>query len=223
MNTTNISTTFGRGIATSSALFKKTLLLLGSSLLFSAVTAYYAYISNARPVGIIVFLIGAFGLPMLTQRLRHSRWGLLAVFVLTGFFGYVLGPIINMYMHSVANGAQLVSTALGATAFIFFSLSAFALVSKKNFSYMGGSLFILSMVAFMGGIGAMIFHLPMLQLVVSGVFALVSSGYILFTLSNIVHGQEDSAISATVILFLSLFNLFLSLLNILSFLSGGRR
>jgi modulator of FtsH protease len=220
----NIQTAgFSRSIAVGNSVFKNTLLLLGSSFLCSAAAGYYAYITNARPFGILLFLIVAIGLPMLAQALRHSAWGVVALFAFTSFLGYYVGGIINIYLVNFPGGAQIVSTAMGATAFIFFTLAAYSLISKKDFSYLGGTIFVVSLVAFMAGLGAIFFKIPLLQVAVSGAFALISSGYIIFTLSNIIHGREDSAISATIMLFMSLFNLFISLLNILSFFSGGGR
>jgi modulator of FtsH protease len=177
---------------------------------------------NAAPPNLVILLVGMFGLSMLTTALRNSPWGLLAIFAFTGFMGYTLGPILNMYLTTFTNGAELVVTSLGATGVIFLGLSAYVLATQKDFSYMGGMLFVASMVAFMAGIGAVIFHMPVLQLFVSGAFALISSGMILFQTSQIISGGERNYIMATVSLYVSLFNLFVSLLQILSVFSGRR-
>ena len=136
--------------------------------------------------------------------------------------GYMLGPIINMYLHAYTNGAQLVGTAMGTTAVIFFALSGYALVSKKDYNYLGGFIFVMSLVAFLGGLGAIIFNIPALQLLISGVFALVSSAYILFTMSQLIHGGETNYIAATITLYVAIFNLFVSLLRIFAAFSGNR-
>ncbi len=123
-------------IATNKVL-RNTYLLLGMTFLFSAFTAYWSYAINARPVGILMFLLGTYGLMFLTQALRNSVWGIVSVFAFTGFLGYTTGPILNYYIASFSNGQQLIATALGGTGIIFFALSGYALVSKKDFSFLG--------------------------------------------------------------------------------------
>ncbi len=202
---------------------RNTYLLLSMTLLFSAATASYAMFTQAQPVGFLVFLISMFGLSLLTQALRDSAWGIAAIFAFTGFMGYVLGPILNLYLYAFTNGAALIGSALGMTGAIFVGLSLYALTTRKDFSYMGGFLFAGFLVAFLAGIGAILFHMPILNLVVSGVFALLSSAAILYRTSLIIHGGERNYIMATIAIYVSLFNLFLSLLRILSFFAGDRR
>ena len=204
------------------SVLRNTYLLLSLTLLFSAGMAWYAMSINAAPVGIILFLVGIFGLNWLTSALRNSPWGILAAFAYTGFLGYVLGPILSFYIHGFSNGPQLVMTALGATGTIFLGLSAYAVVSRKNYSFMGGFLFVAILSAFLLGLGAVFFQMPMLQLAVSGLFCLISSAYILYTTSAIIHGGERNYVMATIMLYAQLFNLFLSLLQILSFFAGNR-
>ncbi|PHQ80260.1 MAG: BAX inhibitor protein [Coxiella sp. (in: Bacteria)] len=201
---------------------RNTYFLLSLTLLFSAGCAWYAMASNAAPLGIFILLIGMFGLYFLTIATRNSSWGLLSIMAYTGFMGYSIGPMLNFYIKTFSNGPQLIITALGATAVIFVGLSAYTLVSRKNFSYLGGAIAIGALLAFLVGIGAMLFHLPGLQLVVSGAFALISAGYILFTTSAIINGGERNYIMATIMLYVAIFNLFVSLLNILGALSGNR-
>jgi modulator of FtsH protease len=207
-------------LATNSVI-RNTYLLLALTLVFSGFTAYYSMLSNARP-NMILFLVGMFGLSFLTQSLRNSHWGLLAIFAFTGFLGYMLGPILHLYMHTYINGGQLVMTALTGTGIIFFVLSAYALITRKDFSYMGGFIAVAFTVAFIGALAGMFFQMPLLQLVISGAFVLLSSAYILFTTSRIINGGETNYIMATMSLFVALFNIFVSLLNILGAF-GGRR
>jgi len=141
------------------------------------------------------------------------------VFALTGFMGYTLGPILNSYL-SLPNGGQLVMTAMGATGVIFLGLSAYALTSRKDFSFMGGFLMVGILVAFLAGLGAIFFELPGLSLAVSAMFVLLMSGLILYETSNIIHGGETNYIMATVTLFVAIFNLFTSLLHLLGFMSS---
>lgn len=201
---------------------RNTYFLLSLTLLFSAACAGWSMMSNAQPVGIGGFFLGWFGLYFLTLYLRNSAWGLLAVFAFTGFVGYTLGPILHMYMHSFTNGGQIISTALGATGFIFLSLSAYVLTTRKDFSFLGGFITIAILTAFLMGIGAMVFQLPAMSLFVSGAFVILCSAYILYTTSAIIHGGETNYIIATVSLFVALFNIFISLLQILGIFGGNR-
>jgi modulator of FtsH protease len=199
---------------------RNTYMLLGVTFLFSAFCAYMSFAFNARPINPLLFILGAYGLMFLTHSLRNSALGLIAVFAFTGFMGYTIGPIINLYVSHFTNGAQLVGTALGGTGLIFFGLSAYALTTRKDFSYLSGFLFIAVMIAFLAMIGNLFFQIPALSLGISSAFVLISSGVILLQTSQIIHGGETNYISATVTLFVSIYNLFLSLLNLLSAFSG---
>ncbi len=199
---------------------RNTYMLLGLTFLFSAFCAYMSFSFNARPINPILFIIGAYGLMFLTHSLRNSALGLIAVFAFTGFMGYTLGPIVNMYVSHFSNGAQLVGTALGGTGLIFFGLSGYALTTRKDFSYLGGFVFIAVMLVFLAMIGNLFFQIPALALGISAAFVLISSAVILMQTSQIINGGETNYISATVTLFVSIYNLFLSLLNLLSAFSG---
>jgi len=203
-------------------LIKNTYILLSATLLFSALTAGIAMAVNMPYMGPLVTLGGYFGLLFLTTHLRNSAWGLLSIFALTGFMGLTLGPLLNAYIHTFSNGTQLVMTALGGTGVIFLGLSGYALVTRKDFSFLGGFLFVGILVAFLAGIGAMIFGLPSLSLAVSSIFILLMSGMILYQTSAMIHGGETNYIMATITLYVALYNLFLSLLNILAAFSGRR-
>ncbi|RMH16374.1 MAG: Bax inhibitor-1/YccA family protein [Gammaproteobacteria bacterium] len=200
---------------------RNTYMLLSMTLLFSAVTAGLSMYFNLPYPGMIITLVGYFGLLFLTQALRNSVWGILSVFALTGFMGLTLGPILNSVAH-LPNGGQLVMTALGGTGMIFLGLSAYTLTTKKDFSFLAGFLVVGVLVAFLGGIGAAIFHIPALSLAVSAIFVLLMSGMIMFETSNIIHGGETNYIMATVSLYVSLYNLFLSLLQLLMAFAGDR-
>ncbi len=202
---------------------KNTYLLLSLTLLFSAATAGFAMSINAKPVNFFILLVVILGGPYLVMALRNSAWGLLALFAFTGILGYTLGPILNFYIHNFANGSQIVMSALGATGVIFLGLSGYALVSKKDFSYLGGFIAVGILAAFVVGIGAIVFNLPILQLIISGAFAVLSSAYILFTTSRIINGGERNYIVAAISLYIAIFNLFTSLLRILGFFAGTSR
>ncbi|MES2998813.1 MAG: Bax inhibitor-1/YccA family protein [Pseudomonadota bacterium] len=208
-------------LATNTVL-RNTYILLGLTLLFSALTAGFAMLTNALPLNIFITLIGYFALLFLTKSLSNSGWGILSIFALTGFMGYTLGPILNYYIHGFSNGQELVMMSLGATGLIFFALSAYALTTQKDFSFMSGFLMVGILVAFLASIATLFFHIPALMLTVSAAFVLISSGVILLQTSQIIHGGETNYIMATVTLYVSLYNLFLSLLNLMSAFGGNR-
>jgi len=193
---------------------RNTYSLLSMTLLFSAVTAGISMALNLPHPGLILTLVGYFGLLFATAKFRNSGLGLVFVFALTGFMGYTLGPILNAYM-SLANGSQIVMTAMAGTGIIFLGLSGYALTSRKDFSYMGSFLMIGILVGFLAGLGAVFFEMPGLSLAVSAMFVLLMSGLILWETSNIINGGETNYIMATVTLYVAIFNLFTSLLHLL--------
>ncbi len=193
---------------------RNTYILLSMTLLFSAFIAGMSVVNQWPHPGLILTLVGYFGLLFLTQMFRNSPLGLVCVFALTGFMGLTLGPIISAFL-SVPGGDQIIMTAFGGTGLIFLGLSAYALTTKKNFAFLGGMLFAGILTAFVLSIVAIIFALPMLQIAVSAIFIILMSGLILYQTSEIVHGGETNYIMATVTLFVSIYNLFISLLMIL--------
>jgi modulator of FtsH protease len=208
------------GILSTNKVLKNTYLLLSMTLLFSAGTAAAAMALNLPHPGLIITLVGYFGLLFLTTKFSNSALGLVFVFALTGFMGMTLGPVLNMYVHAFSNGHQLVLTALGGTGVIFLGLSAYALTTRKDFSFMAGFLMVGVLVAFFGGIAGMLFAVPALTLAVSAMFVLLMSGMILFQTSEIIHGGETNYILATLSLYVSIFNLFTSLLQLLGVFGG---
>jgi modulator of FtsH protease len=205
----------------SHSVLRSTYFLLSLTLLFSALTAAFSVAVHAKP-GFFITLAGMFGLSYLTQKLRYSPWGLVAIFAFTGFMGYTLGPILSMVLSHFANGGQIIMTSLGTTGLIFLSLSAYVLTTRKNFSYLGGFLFIATMVVFLGALAGIFIKAPVFSLIISGAFALISSAYILFTTSEIINGGETNYIMATASLYVSIFNLFVSLIQILGAFTGNR-
>ena len=199
---------------------RNTYTLLSMTLLFSAMTAGISAALNLPHPGLLLTLAGYFGLLFLTTKFRDSSKGLLCVFALTGFMGYTLGPIINAYL-SMNNGAQLVMTAMAGTGIIFLGLSGYVLTSRKDFSFMGGFLLVGIIVAFLAALGAALFNIPAMSLAASAMFVLLMSGLILFQTSAIIHGGETNYIMATVTLFVSIFNLFTSLLHLLGFMNSS--
>ncbi len=201
-------------------LIRNTYTLLAMTLAFSAVTAGVAMVLNMPPLHWLVTLGGYFALLFLTYKCANSAMGLVSVFALTGFMGLTLGPIISFYLQAFSNGSQLVMMAFGGTAAIFLGLSGYALTTKRDFSFLGGFLMVGILVAFLAGIGAMVFSIPGLSLAVSAMFILLMSGLILFQTSQLVHEPNTNYILATVGLYVSIFNLFLSLLQIFGIFGG---
>ncbi len=207
-----------QGLATNK-LIRNTYTLLAFTLLFSAFTAGVSMTLNLPHPGILLTLAGYFGLLFLTHKLRNSAWGLASVFALTGFMGLTLGPILSAYL-ALPNGGQTIMLALGGTGAIFLGLSAYVLTTRQDFSFIGGFVMVGVLVAFLAGIGALIFALPGLALAVSAMFVLLMSAFILWETSNLVHGGETNYILATVSLYVSIYNLFTSLLHLLGAFSG---
>lgn len=201
-------------IATNTVL-RNTYLLLSLTLIFSSITAGIAMVTNASFMNPFLTMAGYFGLLMLTFAMRNSPWGILAVFALTGFMGYTLGPILNFYLTNINNGNELIMTALGGTGLIFFALSGYVLVTRKDMSFLGGFIFAGCIVGLIMVVVSLFLQLTVFQLAVSGLFILLSSCIILFRTSQIIHGGETNYIMATIDLYVSLYNIFISLLQIL--------
>ncbi|HRP35794.1 MAG TPA: Bax inhibitor-1/YccA family protein [Gammaproteobacteria bacterium] len=193
---------------------KNTYLLLAATLLFSAATAGIAMFAGMPPLNPFIVLAGYFALLFATVKTRNSALGLVFVFALTGFMGLTLGPIISLYLTMLPNGNEVVMTALGTTGATFVGLSAYAVKSKRDFSFLGGFLFVGILGAFLLGIFAYLFSMPMLSLAVSGMFVIAMAGLILWQTSEIVRGGETNYIMATVTLYVSIYNLFTSLLHL---------
>ena len=205
-------------VLSTNKVIRNTYTLLSMTLLFSALTAGIAVMTNMPFINPIITLVGYFGLLFLTTRFRNSGLGLLFVFALTGFMGLTLGPIISAYL-SLQNGGQIVMTAMGGTGVIFLGLSGYALTTRKDFSFIGGFLMIGILVAFLAGLASLFLTLPGLSLAVSAMFILLMSGMILYQTSQIIHGGETNYIMATVSLYIAIYNLFISLLQLLGVFS----
>ncbi len=200
---------------------RNTYFLLSLTLIFSGVMAAVAMSTNAPSMGWFA-LIGSIGLLFLTMALRNSAWGIVSVFAFTGFWGYTMGPFLNHYIAQYANGMQLIMTAMGGTGAIFLALSSYVLVTKKDFSFLGGFLFTGLIAIVIASVVGFFVSMPMLQLIVSAVSMIIFSGYILYDTSAIINGGERNYIMATVRLFMDILILFQNLLMILGALSGNK-
>ncbi|OIN12916.1 Bax inhibitor-1/YccA family protein [Oceanisphaera psychrotolerans] len=208
-----LSRTQSGALATNKVL-RNTYMLLGLTLVVASLSAgVSAMLALPRP-GLIITLVGFYGLMYLTERNRNSGLGLLFIFAFTAFTGYTIGPIINYYL-STSSGTETVMLALGGTALTFLSLSAYVLTTRKDMSFLGGMMMAGFVVLLVGIVANIFLALPALSLALSALFILFSSGAILMQTSAIIHGGEQNYISATVTLYVSIFNIFLSLLQLL--------
>lgn len=199
---------------------RNTYLLLSATLLWSSLCAIVSMQMALPYPGILLTLVGYYGLLFAIMRLRNSAWSVALVFALTGFMGYTLGPILNLYLRAIPNGGTVIMTAVGITGLTFLALSAFAVVTRRNFRFMTSFLFVGVITGVLLSLGAVLFHLPGLSLAVSGLFVLLSSGLILWQTGEIVNGGETNYVLATVGLYVQIFNLFTSLLNLLGYSSN---
>ena len=195
-----------------SKVLRNTYTLLVMTIAFSAGTAVLAMALNVPYLGLWM-LLPYFGLLYAVEKTKNSAMGIVFVFALTGWLGFTIGPILNAYLANV--GAEPILTALGGTALIFFGLSGYTLVTRKDFSFMTGFIMTGILVAFVAGIANMFLNMSGLGLAVSCMFAFLSSLMIMWQTSQIIHGGERNYISAAVTLYVSLYNIFLSLLSIL--------
>ena len=209
------------GILATNKVLRQTYALLSLTLLFSAMCAGVAMQMNMPYPGPLITLVGYFGLLFLVNRFRYSATGLVFLFALTGFMGLTLGPILNAYIGHFANGSQLVVMAMAGTGVTFIGLSAYALMTRKDFSFLGGMLGAGILVAFLASLAVLFIPgLTGLSVAVSAMFILLMAGMILFQTSEIIHGGETNYITATLSLYVSIYNLFTSLLQLLGVIDG---
>lgn len=213
--------TFGtETLVSTNKVLKNTYMLLGMTLAFSAVTAGIAMaVGLSHTMALVLMLVG-FGLLFVVNRMADSAKGLPAIFAFTGVMGAALGPTLNFYL-AMPGGPALVMQALGGTAIVFFGLSAYALTTRKDFSYMGGFLMVGLIVAVVASIANIFLGIPALSLTISAAIVLIMSGLILFDTSRIINGGETNYIRATVSLYLNIYNLFVNLLHLLGVMGGG--
>ncbi len=207
-----VSTQRAQALTASSKVLRNTYALLALTLLFSALTAALSMAVNAPYFGLLS-LLPYFGLLYATEKSKNSGWGLVWVFALTGWLGFTLGPILNHYVG--LRGYEPVLLALGGTAAIFLSLSAYVLVTRKELSFMTGFLAMGMLVAFIAAIANAFLQIQALTLAVSCMFLLLSSALIMWQTSAIIHGGETNYISATIGLYVAIYNLFTLLLGFL--------
>lgn len=220
-NQAHISTARSESVLATNKVLRNTYMLLGMTLGFSAFVAYISASMGLPHPGFLITIVGFYGLLFLVHKTANSSAGLLSVFALTGFMGYTLGPILGMISAIGPQGDQIIMMALGGTALIFFSLSAYVLTTKKDMSFLGGMMMALFVVLIVGVIANLFMQMPALGLAISALFILFSAGAILMQTSAIINGGERNYVLATVTLYVSIYNIFLSLINLLMAFTGG--
>lgn len=208
-------------ILTTNKVLKNTYALLSATLFFSVIMALVSMaVEPPRSIGLFTML-GALGLIWFAlPRTANSSKGLWVVFGITGLLGFGIGPMLNSYLE-MSNGGQIVATAFSGTGLIFLGLSGYALTSKKDFSFMAGFLMVGLVIAVVAMIGNIFFQIPALSLAISAAVILIMSGFILYDTSAIIRGEQTNYIIATVGMYLSIFNIFIHLLNLLGAFSGN--
>jgi modulator of FtsH protease len=215
----NLNTAGMESVVSTNKVLKNTYMLLGLTLLFSAVTAGVSMaVGLSHGAGLILSLVG-FGLLFVVNRTADTSKGLLAIFGFTGVMGAAIGPMLNHYL-AMPGGPALVMQALGGTALVFFGLSAYALTTRKDFSFMGGFLMVGLLVAVVAMIANIFLAIPALSLTISAAVVMIMSGLILFDTSRIINGGETNYIRATLSLYLNIYNLFIHMLHLLTALGG---
>ncbi len=214
MNSPMVSrTSTQQGVMQTNKVLRNTYFLLSMTLLWSAVVAGFSMAMNLPRPGLIIMLVGFYGLLFLVEKNRNNSMGLVFTFLFTGFLGYTIGPILSMYIG--AGMGDVVMTALGGTALAFLGSSAYALTTKRDLSFLNGMMMAGFVVILIAMVANLFLQMPALYLAMSGMFILFSTGAILLTTQQIVRGGETNYISATITLYVSIYNLFISLLSIL--------
>ena len=216
----NVIAHSGGDIGSGNKVLKNTYLLLSATLGFSAVMALVSMMIGVPPFTYLASVIGAMILGIFVLPISaNSSKGLGVIFSITGLLGFGLGSVLSTYL-ALPHGPQVIATAFAGTGIIFLGLSGYALSSKRDFSFMGGFLFAGMMVVVLAMVANLFLQIPALALAVSSGIILLMSGFILFDTSRIVRGGETNYIMATYGLYLSVFNIFISLLQILGIMGG---
>lgn len=209
----------GAGIEINKVL-RNTYMLLSMTLLFSGLTASISMALNMPPMTYLISVIGGMVIAMFVlPRFANSPAGIGIVFLVTGMLGFGLGPMLTMYA-SLPNGGNIIMLALGGTGVIFMGLSAYVLATRKDFSFLGGFLMVGFLLVLVAAVANIFLQMPVMSLMISSVVILIMSGFILYDTSRIIHGGETNYILATIGLYMTIFNIFISLLQLLGIMGG---
>ncbi len=219
MNNTRLTarSSVGESALSANKVLRSTYALLSITLIFSALMATVSTFLNIGYGASMACSVGALLLIwFVLPRTAESAAGIAVVFAFTGLLGFGLGPILNHYMH-MANGPEMIATSMGGTAIIFLGLSGYALTTQRDFSFLGGFLFAGILVVLLAAFAGIFLQMPGLWLAINAAVILIFSGFILFNTSRIVNGGETNYILATTSIYLSIYNIFISLLHLLGF------
>jgi modulator of FtsH protease len=218
----NLSTVSQRStsaIATNKV-FRNTYMLLSLTLLFSGFTAAISMLMNMPPMTYLISVIGGMVIAMFVlPRFANSPAGIGIVFLITGLLGFGLGPILTMYA-SLPNGGNIITLSLAGTGAIFMGLSAYVLTTRKDFSFLGGFLMVGFLLVLLAALANIFLQIPAMSLMISAVVIMIMSGFILYDTSRIIHGGETNYVLATIGLYMTIFNIFISLLQILGIMGN---
>ena len=199
---------------------RNTYMLLSMTLLFSGLTAALSMFLNMPPMTYLVSVIGGMVIAMFVLlRFVNSPAGIGIVFLITGMLGFGLGPMLSMYA-ALPNGGSIITLSLGGTGAIFLGLSAYALATQKDFSFLGGFLMVGFLLVLIAAVANIFLAIPAMSLAISAVVIMIMSGFILYDTSRIIHGGETNYVLATIGLYMTIFNIFISLLQILGIMGN---
>ncbi|AEJ00269.1 protein of unknown function UPF0005 [Nitrosomonas sp. Is79A3] len=205
---------------TTNKVLRNTYMLLSLTLLFSGLTAALSMFMNMPPMTYMISVIGGMVIAMFVlPRFANSTAGIGIVFLITGMLGFGLGPILSMYA-SLPNGGNIITLSLGGTGVIFMGLSAYALATRKDFSFLGGFLMVGFLLVLLAALANIFLQIPAMSLMISAVVIMIMSGFILYDTSRIIHGGETNYVLATIGLYMTIFNIFISLLQILGIMGN---
>lgn len=222
-----VATPIGSLATEQNKVLRNTYMMLGLTMIPTVIGAFigmsinFSFMAEHPFMGALGMFAVMMGLLFAVTQLRNSVWGIAALLAFTLVAGVFLGPILQVALH-LKNGTQLVGMAAGGTGIIFLSLASYATVSKKDFSFMGKFLFIGLIMLVIASLANAFFQVPVMSLVISAVAILIFSAYILFDVSQIIHGGETNYVMATLTLYLDIYNIFVNLLNLLMAFSGEK-
>lgn len=218
-NLSTVSQRLPSAIATNKVL-RNTYMLLSLTLLFSGFTAAISMMMNMPPMTYLISVIGAMVIAMFVlPRFANSPAGIGIVFLITGLLGFGLGPILTMYA-SLPNGGNIITLSFVGTGAIFMGLSAYVLTTRKDFSFLGGFLMVGFLLVLLAALANIFLQIPAMSLMISAVVIMIMSGFILHDTSRIIHGGETNYVLATIGLYMTIFNIFISLLQILGIMGN---
>ncbi len=181
----------------------------------------FSFMSGSPFLGFILFMAVAFGFFYVIERTKNSALGVVVLLGFTFFMGLMLSRLIGHILH-FSNGPQLIMTAFGGTAIVFATMASIATTSKRDFSGLSSWLFAGMIVILLAAVANIFLQMPALMIVISAIAVVIFSAYILFDVQRIINGGETNYISATLAIYLDVYNVFVNLLALLGIFGGER-